>query len=206
MKKAFAFLALLPLSAHAERKDFSEFLTPKARQHFHLEVDTDEGGFYVHGPRGEDFVPFHKTLLFNKPPRDLDYDSAFERYTQSGGRFSLYVDHGTVTKVGPDAALLGGDDSGAAECAKVGNSCMDKANERYDSAMKECKSEIGDKDRNDCKAEASKERDTDRDYCQKNTSDCYRSSENSSRGSSGDTFSGAISAGESLFEKISSWF
>ena len=208
MKKALTVLALLSSSAQAERKDFSEFLGPQTRQRFSLEVDTEEKGFYVQGEHGENFIPFSQSILFHTPPPGMDYDRAFEKYTRAGGRFAIRTTGGVPDMIGPNVAMLGGGD-GAPGCRKVQMECMDKANERYDRAMDKCKSEMGDKDRSDCRAEAARERDTDRADCRQDTDKCYDRSERESR-SDGSQFGSSIGAGErmmdSLSDKFSSWW
>ncbi|MDD9950053.1 MAG: hypothetical protein OXT67_00665 [Zetaproteobacteria bacterium] len=208
MKKAWVVLALFPLSAQAERQDLSEFIGAKARQHFRLEVDTEEKGFYVKGEHGESFVPFSQTKLFHTPPQGMDYDSAFERYTREGGRFAIRTTEGIPDMIAPNVPVLGGGD-GAPGCARVEKDCNKDANERYDRAIERCKSEIDDKDRSDCKAEASRERDTDKSDCRQNTDRCYDRSERESR-SDGSNFGSSIGAGErmmdSLSDKFSNWW
>ena len=208
MKKAFTILALLPFSAQAERKDFSEFIGAHARQHFTLEVDTEDQGFYVKGEHGESFIPFSQTKLFHTPPQGMDYDSAFEKYTNEGGRFAIRTTGGIPDMVAPHVPTLGGGD-GAPGCRKVQMECMDKANERYDRAMDKCKGEMGDKDRSDCRAEAARERDTDKSDCRQDTDKCYDHSERESR-SDGSNLGSSIGAGErmvdSLSDKFSSWW
>ncbi|MDD9950017.1 MAG: hypothetical protein OXT67_00485 [Zetaproteobacteria bacterium] len=208
MKKTFLLLVLLPLSARAERKDLSEFLGPQTRQHFSLEVDTEEKGFYVRGEHGENFIPFSQSILFHTPPPGMDYESAFEKYTRAGGRFAIRTTGGVPDMIGPNVAMLGGGD-GASGCAKVNETCEGRANDRYDSAMKECKSEVGDRDRKECETRAEKERDNDRDRCDKNADKCYDRSERESR-SDGSRLGSSIGAGErmmdSLSEKFSSWW
>lgn len=205
MRKTFALCALLPLSAQAERKDLSEFIGVQARQHFRLEVDTDARGFYVKGQHGESFIPFSQSILFHTPPQDMDYDSAFDKYVKEGGRFAIRTTGGIPDMIAPHIPIHGGGDGGAGECAKVEKDCEKNANDRYDSAMKECKSEIGDKDRSDCRAEASRERDTDRGRCERNADRCYDRSERESR-SDGSQFGSAIGAGERMMDSISDKF
>ena len=208
MEKACAILALLPFSAQAERKDLSEFIGAQARQHFTLEVDTEDQGFYVKGEHGESFIPFSQTKLFHTPPQGMDYDSAFERYTTEGGRFAIRTTGGIPDMIAPNVPTLGGGD-GAPGCAKVENDCMEKASDRYDSAIEKCESKVGDRDRNDCRAEASKERDRYESNCSKSVDKCYDRSERESR-SDGSKFGSSIGAGErmadSLSEKFSNWW
>ena len=213
MKKTCALLAFLPLSAHAERKDLSPFLGAHARQHFSLEVDTEDQGFYVKGHHGENFIPFSQTKLFHTPPQDMDYDSAFERYIRKGGRFAIRTTAGVPDMIAPNVSTLGGGD-GAPGCARVEKDCKDSANDRYDKAMEKCDSKVGDQDRGDqdrgdCKAEASRERDTDKAECKRDAGTCYDRSERESR-SDGSQFGSSIGAGErmmdSLSDKFSSWW
>ncbi|MDD9951906.1 MAG: hypothetical protein OXT67_10125 [Zetaproteobacteria bacterium] len=200
MRKLWLLSVLLPLSAEGARKDFSEYLSPQTRGAYTMEVDTDVG-FYVRGQHGETLIPFGATR-FGRLPAELDYPTALSVYVDSGGRFAIQDDgQGYPLQVQPYASLRGGGD-GASGCRKEQRECVNDSNTRYDKAMEKCESKMGDKDRQDCRAEARTERDRDVSKCDRDTDKCYEHSERESR-ADGSNFGSSIGAGERIFDSLS---
>ena len=204
MKKCALALTLLPLAsapASAEVTDVSAYLAPsQTHLGYTLEVDTDAGGFHLHHPHHPEFIAFGASGFKVAPSTQ-----GAARYTRDGGKFKLILDaQGHPLSVDPMLPTLGGGE-GAAGCANVERECNKDANDRYDKALEKCESKFGDKDRAECKAEARAERERYESKCEKNTDRCYRSSEIESRGGSGDSISGGISAGESMFSRFTNW-